>query len=115
MTQKQLKNKILHILFLTKQKLLRHPIKTAIAVLCLAWYAFCLPRQLFPQPYATVLESSEGKLLGAKIADDGQWRFPEVDSVPYRFKMSVLQFEDAHLYYHWGVNPISVAKDLYRN
>ena len=55
---------------------------------------FCLPSVLFPQPYATVLESSEGKLLGAKIADDGQWRFPEVDSVPYRFKMSVLQFEE---------------------
>ncbi|MFC2532370.1 MAG: penicillin-binding protein 1C, partial [Capnocytophaga ochracea] len=103
MTQKQLKNKILHILFLTKQKLRHHPIKTAIAVLCFVWYAFCLPRQLFPQPYATVLESSEGKLLGAKIANDGQWRFPEVDSVPYRFKMSVLQFEDAHFYYHWGV------------
>ena len=110
-----MKKRLLHTFHFLKQKVRKHPIKTAILLCCLVWYAFCLPRQLFPQPYATVLESSEGKLLGAKIADDGQWRFPEVDSVPYRFKMSVLQFEDAHFYYHWGVNPISVVKALYRN
>lgn len=93
----------------------KHRIITIIVSALLVWYIFCLPRELFPQPYATVLESAEGKLLGAKIADDGQWRFPEIDSVPYRFKMSVLEFEDAHFYYHWGVNPISVGKALYRN
>ena len=90
-------------------------IYTLLIFALLLWYVFCLPRNLFPQPYATVIESAEGKLLGAKIADDGQWRFPEVDSVPYRFKMSVLQFEDAHFYYHWGVNPVSVGKALWRN
>jgi len=110
-----MKKRLLHTFHFLKQKVRKHPIKTAILLCCLVWYAFCLPRQLFPQPYATVLESSEGKLLGAKIADDGQWRFPEVESVPYRFKMSVLQFEDAHFYQHWGVNPVSVAKALYRN
>ena len=98
-----------------KRKVLKHPIKAVITLVCLVWYIFCLPRELFPQPYATVLESAEGELLGAVIATDGQWRFPEVDSVPYRFKMSVLQFEDAHFYQHWGVNPISVGKALYRN
>ena len=90
-------------------------IYTLLIFALLVWYIFCLPRNLFPQPYATVIESAEGKLLGAKIADDGQWRFPEVDSVPYRFKMSVLEFEDAHFYYHWGVNPVSVGKALWRN
>ena len=90
-------------------------IYTLLIFALLLWYVFCLPRNLFPQPYATVIESAEGKLLGAKIADDGQWRFPEVDSVPYRFKMSVLEFEDAHFYYHWGVNPVSVGKALWRN
>ena len=107
-----MKKRLLHTFHFLKQKVRKHPIKTAILLCCLVWYMFCLPSVLFPQPYATVLESSEGKLLGAKIADDGQWRFPEVDSVPYRFKMSVLQFEDTHFYQHWGVNPISVAKAL---
>lgn len=93
----------------------KHPIKSGIALLLIGWYYFCLPRQLFPEQYATVLESAEGKLLAAKIAPDEQWRFPEVDSVPYRFKMSVLYFEDEYFKYHWGVNPISVSKALWRN
>lgn len=98
-----------------KQKIRRHPIISAISGGLLVWYIFLLPSELFPLPYSTVLESSDGKLLAAKIANDGQWRFPQIDSVPYRFKMSVLEFEDAYFYYHWGVNPISVGKALWRN
>ena len=110
-----MKKRLLHIISYIQKKVRQHPIKSGVALLLLLAYAFCLPRHLFPQPYATVLESAEGKLLSAKIATDGQWRFPEVDSVPYRFKMSVLQFEDAHFYHHWGVNPVSVVKALVRN
>ena len=110
-----MKKRLLHIVSYIRKKVHQHPIKSGVALLLLLAYAFCLPRHLFPQPYATVLESAEGKLLSAKIAIDGQWRFPEVDSVPYRFKMSVLQFEDAHFYHHWGVNPVSVVKALVRN
>ena len=98
-----------------KQKIRRHPIISAISGGLLVWYIFLLPSELFPLPYSTVLESSDGKLLAAKIANDGQWRFPQIDSVPYRFKMSVLEFEDAYFYYHWGVNPISVGKALWSN
>ena len=35
-----------------------------------------VPRQLFPAPCSTLLYSAEGELLGARIAPDGQWRFP---------------------------------------
>ena len=110
-----MKTRFLHFINSTAQKVRQHPYLSAVIAVCFFWYLLCLPKQLFPQPYATVLESAEGKLLSAKIAPDGQWRFPEVDSVPYRFKMAVLQFEDAHFYRHWGVNPVSVAKALYRN
>lgn len=78
-------------------------------------YYFSLPQKLFPEQYATVVESSEGELLAAKIAIDEQWRFPKTDSVPYRFKTAVLEFEDAYFHYHWGVNPISVGKALVQN
>ena len=30
----------------------------------------------FRAPLATVVEASDGTLIGARIADDGQWRFP---------------------------------------
>ena len=56
--------------------------KSAIAFILLVIYYFSLPKTLFQQPYSTVIESKEGELLGAKIARDGQWRFPEQDSVP---------------------------------
>ena len=53
-----------------------HKIKSAILVILLIWYTFCLPSPLFTEGYATIVESREGKLLGGKIAPDGQWRFP---------------------------------------
>ena len=78
------------------------------------WY-FCLPKTLFDKPTATVVVSSAGDLLGARIAADGQWRFPQVDSVPYRFETALLQFEDAHFYRHPGFNPVSMGKALWAN
>ena len=61
-------------------------IKTAISLFLVVVYYFSLPRQLFENKYSTVIESQDGQLLGAKIASDGQWRFPESDSVPYKFQ-----------------------------
>lgn len=64
-------------------------IKTAglmvLSALMLA-YMFCLPADLFKgTSYSTVVTSREGELLGARIADDGQWRFPPADTVPDKF------------------------------
>ncbi|WP_110354408.1 penicillin-binding protein 1C [Arenibacter sp. ARW7G5Y1] len=93
----------------------RHPKKILILVLLLVAYYFCLPNQLFHTPHATVVESKSGKLLGAVIAEDGQWRFPMVDSVPYKFEACILNFEDAHFYQHPGFNPVSISKAFIAN
>ncbi|SDW06757.1 penicillin-binding protein 1C [Lutibacter oricola] len=93
----------------------RHKIKLIIAVILLTAYYFSLPKQLFKSPTSTVIESVEGELLGAKIANDGQWRFPQNDSVPYKFQQCIVQFEDAHFYKHPGFNPISIFKALSEN
>ncbi|WP_299115525.1 penicillin-binding protein 1C [uncultured Winogradskyella sp.] len=85
-----------------------------IFVLAIAYY-FCLPKQLFKDPTATVITSSKNELLGALIADDGQWRFPESDSIPDKFKVCILQFEDEYFYKHPGFNPISIFKALKQN
>lgn len=92
-----------------------HPKKLLFLVILLIIYYFSLPKTLFHAPTATVIESREGTLLGAMIADDGQWRFPVVDSVPHKFKTCLLQFEDAHFYGHPGFNPISMAKAIGTN
>ncbi|MCV6631094.1 MAG: transglycosylase domain-containing protein, partial [Flavobacteriaceae bacterium] len=79
------------------------------------WYVFCLPKSLFKQPHSTVVFDAQGTLLGAKIATDGQWRFPQLDSLPQKYKTAVLQFEDAYFYQHPGVNPVSIVKALATN
>lgn len=99
-----------------KGRLLRkHPKKLILLAVLLIAYYFCLPRQLFNVPTATVVESRQGTLLGAKIADDGQWRFPIIDSVPIKFETCLLQFEDAYFYKHFGFNPVSMAKAIGSN
>ena len=93
----------------------RHKVKSAIICIALIAYYFCLPKQLFKDPTATVITSNSNQLLGALIADDGQWRFPETDSIPEKFKTCILQFEDDYFYKHPGFNPISIFKALKQN
>ena len=81
----------------------------------LLYWLFCLPAPLFKDPHATVVESIEGDLLGARIARDGQWRFPALDSVPVKFEQCILLFEDEYFYKHPGFNPAAMAKALYGN
>lgn len=76
---------------------------------------FSLPSKLFQDPTSTILFSREGKLLGARIATDGQWRFPELERVPEKFEQSLLAFEDQYFYYHPGVNPVSLGRALIQN
>ena len=95
--------------------IIRHRIKLAVFFVIFLLWIFCLPKTLFNEPTSTVVISSEGFLLGARIAQDGQWRFPKVDSIPYRFKQSVLLFEDVYFYQHPGFNPISIFNAVVHN
>ena len=78
-------------------------------------YIFCLPRQLFHVPYSTVVTDRNGELLGARIASDGQWRFPPRTTTPEKIKQCLITFEDRHFYHHWGVNPVSISRAAYQN
>mgnify|MGYP000539564633 CR=1 FL=1 len=90
-------------------------IKTLLIGSVFVWFYYCLPTQLFNSPTSTVIESSDGILIGAKIASDGQWRFPEIEEVPSKFETCIVQFEDAYYYKHFGFNPISIGKAFYEN
>ena len=78
-------------------------------------YVVCLPKQLFHVSYSTVVADRNGELLGARIASDGQWRFPPRNSTPDKIKQCLVTFEDRNFYYHWGVNPLSIGRAIYQN
>lgn len=87
-----------------------------LAAALLVLYLLCLPRDLFKGTnYSTVVEDRSGELLGARIAGDGQWRFPPVDSVPGKFRTAIIEFEDRWFAFHHGVNPVSILRAAWGN
>lgn len=78
-------------------------------------YLSRLPSPLFETSTSVVLEDRKGDLLGARIADDGQWRFPRDSNVPRKFEKAILQFEDERFYYHPGIDPLALIRAVYQN
>ncbi len=85
-------------------------------MLVLLLWLFVLPQGLFKDTvYSTVVESAEGELLGARIAADGQWRFPPAGEVPERFSAALIQFEDRRFRWHPGVDVLAIGRALKEN
>lgn len=86
-------------------------------LICIAAaYYFSLPGDLFNDiPCSTVVMDRNGELLGSRISDDGQWRFPPCDTVPEKFAIAVTEFEDRYFRYHPGVNPAAIARAAVQN
>ena len=93
----------------------RRTVLILFGVLLAGWLC-CLPKDLFRGiSYATVVTDRNGELLGARIADDGQWRFPPCDSVPPRYATALIQFEDRHFRLHPGVDPAALVRAVLSN
>ena len=75
----------------------------------------CLPVVRFEDPTNTVLEDSGRGTAFCPYYADGQWRFPDCDSVPYKLSQCIRYYEDEYFYYHPGINPVSLTKALFRN
>jgi penicillin-binding protein 1C len=81
----------------------------------LTLYLLCLPSRLFVSPTSFVVEASNGSLLSASIAADGQWRFPVSDTIPQKFIKCIIAFEDKRFYQHPGVDFLAVSRALKQN
>ncbi len=84
---------------------------TALFIICL----LAAPMPSFNTPLSTVVEAADGSLLGARVADDGQWRFPPPDSLPEKYVTCLINYEDRFFRWHPGVNPVAVFKALTDN
>ena len=93
----------------------RSIIAYALLLILFIFYWFSLPKKLFNDSCSTVIYASDNNLLGAMIANDGQWRFPEIEKVPPKFEKCICQFEDRHFYGHPGFNPVSLVRAMIVN
>jgi penicillin-binding protein 1C len=98
-----------------KNHIKSHKILYSIILLVIVAYYFSLPRHLFSNHYSTVVFDRDGELVGARIAGDGQWRFPEDSVIPEKFKQCLVYFEDKHFYHHFGFNPVSLGRAFIQN
>ena len=60
-------------------------------------------------PFSCAVYDSGGTLLGASVAQDGQWRF-ERGNVPPKFEKAIVTFEDKRFFIHPGVDFASIAR-----
>ncbi|MDY4132933.1 transglycosylase domain-containing protein, partial [Treponema sp.] len=89
----------------------------AVFILSLAYtitaaLSFVFPPKQFE--YSTVLYDKNGLLLGASTSVDGQWHF-ENSKVPEKFEKSILNYEDSRFYFHFGIDPIALARAFVQN
>lgn len=93
-------------------------------VFCALIFWICLmhlwiPKPLISKPYSTLLYTTEisGRevLLGARIASDGQWRFPSGSEVPGKFAVCLTQYEDKRFWYHPGIDPFALMRAVHLN
>jgi len=97
-------------------KALRTLLISDIACLVLvAVFFFLLQGKLFTSPTSYVVEASNGHLLSAAIAADGQWRFPVADTVPPKFRDCIIAFEDKRFYSHFGVDFLAMSRAMRQN
>lgn len=85
----------------------------ALVVLLVLWLRIPLIEP--DAPLASALYAGDGRLLSARIAADGQWRFAPPDSLPEKYIRALLHYEDRRFYYHPGVDPVALVRAVFQN
>jgi len=94
----------------TKQKTI-----VLLVILLVILFSISLPNPLFNDPLSTIIEDSNGELLGAQISNDGQWRFPSNNNIPDKFEKAITCFEDKRFFIHFGIDPIAFSRAMLTN
>ncbi len=74
-----------------------------------------VPSSISQPTYSPVLFADDGELLGARVAEDGQWRLQFSGDLPKNYLNALLSFEDKRFYYHPGVDPLAIVRAAFAN
>ena len=109
------------------------PLLLIVILFILANWCFPLPKARLHPPVSQIVLDRNGEWLRAFLADDGMWRFSRQSSVishqsqevfdkpntsltdNYLLHQAILTSEDKWFYYHYGINPVSIATAIYDN
>ena len=72
-------------------------------------YAFPLDSKTLKRENSIVIFDTHGRIITLRPSSDEIWRF-EAKNIPQVLKNSVILFEDRYFYYHFGVNPLAMAR-----
>ena len=66
--------------------------------------------------YSTIIESGDSTLLHAFLTSDDKWRmYTGLDEITPQLKRAIIFKEDKYFRYHFGINPVSVARAAINN
>ena len=95
---------------MNRKKIIKYSLVGLLAIF-ITWL-WIVPCRLFSDvSYSTVVEDRNGQLIGARISQDQQWRFPLQDSLPEKYEKCLVRFEDKGFYHHLGVSPSAGWQD----
>ena len=75
---------------------------------------------LFPLPkqkeFSKEIHAKDGTLLTAYLTSDDKWRLrTELQEISPDLIKAVIEKEDSWFYWHFGINPVSIVRTLYKN
>jgi len=94
---------------------IRHWIIISIVVALVLLFALSIRGPLFKASYSPVLYDRDGGLLGAQVAEDGQWRFPSTGKLNEKFVLAIIEAEDRRFRRHPGIDPLAIVRAAYQN
>jgi penicillin-binding protein 1C len=76
-------------------------------------FLFPLPKQ---KEFSKEIHAKDGTLLTAYLTSDDKWRLrTELEEVSPDLIKAVIEKEDSWFYWHFGINPVSIVRALYKN
>ena len=75
---------------------------------------------IFPLPdkieYSTLVMDNKGELINAYLTRDEKWRMKtELNEISPLLRKTIISKEDKYFYSHPGVNPLAIARALFKN